>query len=139
MPRIDEAYILVIEDNADNLMVAMDFLQLMGVKYANARASGWQGLKLAESMPQLDLILLDIQIPHEDGFAILQRIRARPKLKHTRVIAVTANVLPEHEARARPGSMALSASRWIWIASPSRSNRFSRAKRYGWRTDLHDV
>ena len=101
MPRIDEAYILVIEDNANNLMVTMDFLQMMGVKYANARASGWQGLKLAESMPQLDLILLDIQIPNEDGFAILQRIRASPKLKHTRVIAVTANVLPEHEARAR--------------------------------------
>jgi two-component system cell cycle response regulator DivK len=74
---------------------------MLGVKYVNARASGWQGLKLAESLPQLDLILLDIQIPHEDGYAILQRIRSIPKLKDTCVVAVTANVLPQDEARAR--------------------------------------
>ena len=95
------AYVLVIEDDANNLMVATDFLHMLGIKYVNARASGWQGLKLAESLPQLDLILLDIQLPHEDGYAILQRIRASPKLKDTRVVAVTANVLPQDEARAR--------------------------------------
>jgi len=95
------AYVLVIEDDANNLMVATDFLHMLGIKYVNARASGWQGLKLAESLPQLDLILLDIQLPHEDGYAILQRIRSSPKLKDTRVVAVTANVLPQDEARAR--------------------------------------
>src|SRR3954470_3733813 len=93
-----DAYVLVIEDDPNNLMVATDFLQILGVKYVNARASGWQGLKLAESLPQLDLILLDIQLPHEDGYAILQRIRASPKLKDTCVIAVTANVVPQDEA-----------------------------------------
>jgi two-component system cell cycle response regulator DivK len=97
----EEAYVLVIEDDLNNLMVATDFLHMIGVKYVNARASGWQGLKLAESMPQLDLILLDIQLPHEDGYAILVRIRAHPKLNHTRVVAVTANVLPQDEAKAR--------------------------------------
>ena len=97
----DEAYVLVIEDDANNLIVAMDFLQMLGVKYANSRASGWQGLKLAESLPQLDLILLDIQLPHEDGYAILQQIRSNPKFRDTRVVAVTANVLPQDEARAR--------------------------------------
>ena len=96
-----DAYILVIEDDANNLMVATDFLHILGVKYVNARASGWQGLKLAESLPQIDLILLDIQLPHEDGYAILRRIRSMPKLKDTRVVAVTANVLPQDEARAR--------------------------------------
>ena len=96
-----DAYVLVIEDDVNNLMVATDFLHILGVKYVNARASGWQGLKLAESLPQLDLILLDIQLPHEDGYAILQRIRSNPKLKGTRVVAVTANVLPQDEARAR--------------------------------------
>ena len=96
-----DAYVLVIEDDANILMVATDFLHMLGIKYVNARASGWQGVKLAQSLPQLDLILLDIQLPHEDGYAILQRIRAIPKLKDTCVIAVTANVLPQDEARAR--------------------------------------
>jgi len=101
MVQPEEAYVLVIEDDANNLMVVTDFLHMLGVKYVNARASGWQGLKLAESMPQLDLILLDIQLPHEDGYAILGRIRAHPKLNRTRVVAVTANVLPQDEAKAR--------------------------------------
>ena len=101
MVQPEEAYVLVIEDDANNLMVVTDFLHMLGVKYVNARASGWQSLKLAESMPQLDLILLDIQLPHEDGYAILGRIRAHPKLNRTRVVAVTANVLPQDEAKAR--------------------------------------
>jgi two-component system cell cycle response regulator DivK len=101
MTRLNEAYVLVIEDDANNLMVAMDLLQMLGVKYVNSRASGWQGMKLAESLPRLDLILLDIQLPQEDGYAILKRIRSSPKLKDTCVVAVTANVLPQDEARAR--------------------------------------
>jgi two-component system cell cycle response regulator DivK len=96
-----EAYVLVIEDDPNNLMVATDFLQMIGVKYVNSRASGWQGLKLAESLPRLDLILLDIQLPHEDGYSILNRIRTNPKFSQTRVVAVTANILPQDEARAR--------------------------------------
>jgi len=97
----EDAYVLVIEDDPNNLMVALDFLRMTGVKYVNARASGWQGIKLAESMQRVDLILLDIQLPHEDGYAVLQRIRENPRLKATRVVAMTANVLPQDEARAR--------------------------------------
>ena len=97
----EEAYVLVIEDDANNVLITTELLRMIGVKYINARASGWQGLKLAESMAQVDLILLDIQLPHEDGYTVLERIRTSPKLKDTCVVAVTANVLPQDEARAR--------------------------------------
>ncbi|HEX6287786.1 MAG TPA: response regulator [Herpetosiphonaceae bacterium] len=99
--RPEEAYVLVIEDDLDNLLVVSDLLRLAGVQHINAQESGWQGLKLAETLPRVDLILLDIQLPHEDGYAILGHIRANPRLKDTRVVAVTANVLPQDEARAR--------------------------------------
>lgn len=97
----EDAYVLVIEDNADNLLVATDLLRLTGVKYINSRASGRQGIKLAETLPRVDLILLDIQLPYEDGYAVLKTIRAHPKLQNTRVVAVTANVLPPDEQQAR--------------------------------------
>lgn len=100
MIRPEEAYVLVIEDDPNNLMVATDLLHMLGVKYINARASGWQGLKLAESLPHVDLILLDIQLPREDGYAVLRHIRAHPRLQNTLVVAVTANVLPQDEAKA---------------------------------------
>lgn len=99
--RPDEASVLIIEDDANNLLITTSLLRLIGVKYINARASGWQGLKLAERMDRVDLILLDIQLPDEDGYIVLKRIRTNPKLQAARVVAVTANVLPQDEARAR--------------------------------------
>ena len=97
----EEANVLVIDDDDNNILITTELLRMIGVKYIKARASGRQGLKLAESLAQVDLILLDIQLPHEDGYTILEQIRISPKLKGTCVVAVTANVLPQDEARAR--------------------------------------
>jgi two-component system, cell cycle response regulator DivK len=97
----EEAYVLVIEDDSNNIMVVTDLLRMIGIKSINARTSGRMGIKLAETLPRLDLILLDIQLPYENGYAVLQHIRLHPKLKEIRVIAVTSNVLPQDEAKAR--------------------------------------
>src|SRR5919109_5136425 len=99
-----QAQVLVVEDNADNLFIATELLQaVLKVRYCNARASGRQLFKLLESTPTLrpDLILLDIQIPHEDGYTVLQQIRKHPRLQETVVVAVTANVMPQDVERAR--------------------------------------
>jgi two-component system, cell cycle response regulator DivK len=97
----NQAHVLIIEDNASNLMIINDLLRLAGVQHIYSRAMGWQGLKLAQSLERVDLILLDIQIPYEDGYVILKQIRALPALKDTPVVAVTANTNPEDEARVR--------------------------------------
>jgi two-component system, cell cycle response regulator DivK len=96
-----DAHILVVEDDPNNLIVVTEFLDILGVKEVQTSVTGMQGLRIAESMPQLDLILLDIQLPEEDGYTTLGYIRANPKLQGVRVVAVTANVLPQDEARAR--------------------------------------
>ena len=99
-----QAQVVVVEDNADNLFITTDLLQaVLKVRYCNGRASGRQLFKLLESKPtlRLDLILLDIQIPREDGYAVLQQIRRHPRLQDTVVVAVTANVMPQDVERAR--------------------------------------
>lgn len=99
-----EASVVVVEDNADNLFIIADMLREdVQVKYCNARASGRQLFKLLETQITfpIDLILLDIQIPYEDGYAVLLQIRETPALRRTRVVAVTANVLPQDVQRAR--------------------------------------
>jgi two-component system cell cycle response regulator DivK len=101
---IEEAVILIVEDNADNLFIVTDILKEdVRVKYVNARASGRQLFKLLESKRDLkpDLILLDLQIPYEDGYTVLRQIRARPTLGETTVVAITANVLPQDVERTR--------------------------------------
>ncbi|MCA9979978.1 MAG: response regulator, partial [Anaerolineales bacterium] len=38
----------------------------------------------------VDLILMDLRLPHEDGYDALRQVRSDPKLKHTKVVVVTA-------------------------------------------------
>jgi two-component system, cell cycle response regulator DivK len=102
--NVCDASVIVVEDNSDNLFILVDILREdIGVRDCNACTSGYQLFTLVESRLtlQIDLVLLDIQIPNEDGYALMQRIRAHPRLRQAAVVAVTANVMPQDVARAR--------------------------------------
>ena len=102
-PPIDprDAYVLVVEDNLQNFVLVARLLAFLGVQQCQWKASGWQVLEFAESMPRLDLVLLDLHIPDEDGYAVLAKLRADPRLEHTRIVAVTADSGSESMERAR--------------------------------------
>lgn len=85
------AYILVVEDNIQNFILIARLMAFLGVKQCQWKASGWQVLEFADSMPRVDLILLDIHLPYEDGFEALSRLRSEPRFKDTLIIAVTAD------------------------------------------------
>ena len=70
------AYILVVEDNIQNFVLIARLMAFLGVKQCQWKASGWQVLEFADSMPRVDLILMDIHLPYEDGFEALTRLRA---------------------------------------------------------------
>ncbi|NNJ13321.1 response regulator [Chloroflexales bacterium ZM16-3] len=102
--ELRDASVIVVEDNADNLYILMDILKEdVGVTHCNACTSGRQLFTLLEMLPEtnIDLILLDIQIPYEDGYTVLHQIRGTPRLHQTTVVAVTANVMPQDVVRAR--------------------------------------
>ena len=42
-------------------------------------------------MPRVDLILMDIHLPYEDGFEALARLRNEARFKETMIVAVTAD------------------------------------------------
>lgn len=96
-----DATVLVVEDNFQNFVLITRLLAYLGVKKCEWKASGWQVLEFAESLPQIDLILMDIFLPEEDGYQVLERLRAHPRFKDTRVVAVTADVSIENMERAR--------------------------------------
>jgi CheY-like chemotaxis protein len=51
-----------------------------------------------------DLVLLDIEMPVKDGFAVLRNLRSDPRLRATRVVAVSANAMQgAREAALRAG------------------------------------
>ena len=61
-------------------------------------------VEYADTLPRLDLILMDIRLPYEDGYGALQKIRSTPSLKNTLVVAVTAEASVEQMKKARQAS-----------------------------------
>lgn len=96
-----DAHILVVEDNLQNFVLVARLLAFLGVKQCQWKASGWQVLEFADSMPRIDLVLLDIHIPDEDGYAVLAKLRTDPRLARTKIVAVTADSGAESVERAR--------------------------------------
>ena len=81
--------ILVIEDNAGNFMLINRMLFNVGINI-EWKTSGYEVVEFAESLPKVDLILMDIRLPYEDGYAAFRKLRASEKFQHTPVVAVTA-------------------------------------------------
>jgi two-component system cell cycle response regulator DivK len=65
------------------------------------KTSGYEVVEYADTLPRLDLILLDIRLPYEDGYAALKKIRLSEKLKDIPIIAVTAEGTQEQMNKAK--------------------------------------
>jgi CheY-like chemotaxis protein len=85
--------VLYIEDNPDNMTLVQRALESRGYKLLKA-VNGLTGIEIAET-DEVDLILLDINLPDIDGYEVARRLRASNKLalKTVPIIAVTANAL----------------------------------------------
>lgn len=80
--------VLLIEDNEQNRYLASFLLEQRGYEVVSA-VDGRSGIELAERL-QPDLILLDIQLPLMDGYAVARALRAVEALAATPIIAVTS-------------------------------------------------
>lgn len=80
--------ILLIEDNAQNSYLTTFLLESKGYSVVTA-ADGASGIEMAKlSAP--DLILLDIQLPMMDGYAVATALRTLDSMKSVPIIAVTS-------------------------------------------------
>ncbi|WP_342618647.1 HD domain-containing phosphohydrolase [Rhodoferax sp. GW822-FHT02A01] len=80
--------VLVVDDTKENLLIIGQLLRPhYHVRVAN---SGMQALRVAESEPRPDLILLDVMMPDMDGYQVLQILRSKPQTQSIPVIFVTA-------------------------------------------------
>ena len=91
------AKILIVEDSPDNMKLFRTILGLKGHEVTGL--SGGEGLLDAIKQGSPDLVLMDIQLPGKDGFALLEEIRKSP-LAGVRVIALTAHAMMGDRERA---------------------------------------
>ncbi len=84
--------VLIIEDNEQNRYLATFLLEKHGFAVTSA-IDGARGIELAERL-QPNLILLDIQLPVMDGYAVARALRNNPTLKNIPIVAVTSYAMP---------------------------------------------
>lgn len=90
--------ILIIEDNDQNLYLATFILEKNGYKVV-AALDGKRGIELAAEIRPA-LILLDIQLPGLDGYAVAQALRKNPDLAGMPIVAVTSYAMTGDRERA---------------------------------------
>jgi len=89
---------LIVEDNPDNMLLTRAVLRRAGYRTTEAR-SAEEALDLLQSCKP-DLVLMDIQLPGQDGFSLTQQLRAKPELAAVPIIALSAHALIESEDEA---------------------------------------
>jgi CheY-like chemotaxis protein/HPt (histidine-containing phosphotransfer) domain-containing protein len=85
--------ILLAEDNVVNQKVALRLLERLGYT-ADVASNGLEAIQALERGPY-DVVLMDVQMPELDGLDASRRICERWPDTRPRIIAMTANALPE--------------------------------------------
>lgn len=89
--------ILIVEDNLLNLTIEMDLLKSCGYDPKKAK-NGFEALEILNKA-NIDLILLDMELPKMHGLELLQKIKLNPETRSIKVVAVTGYSDPESKEK----------------------------------------
>jgi two-component system cell cycle response regulator DivK len=95
-----DATVLVVEDNVSNFVLIARMLGYLGI-HCEWKTSGYEVVEYADTLPRVDLILMDIRLPYEDGYGAQKKIRAADRFKSVPIVAVTAEASLEQMNKAK--------------------------------------
>jgi signal transduction histidine kinase/CheY-like chemotaxis protein len=96
------ARVLVVEDNAANLKVAVRMIERLGYR-ADMAGNGIEAVKALGHL-DYDAVLMDCQMPEMDGYEATRLIR-RQERRHTPIIAMTASAMAGDRERCLAAGM----------------------------------
>lgn len=90
--------ILIVEDNLANQMLVDALLQGLGyqVRFASSAPEALASIEAVRP----DLILMDIQLPGQDGLSLTRQLKANPATASIRIVAVTAHAMVGDKQRS---------------------------------------
>ena len=92
------ARILIVDDNATNLKLASEVLEMEGYRIVRA-IDAEQALGILQDMVP-DLILMDIALPGMDGLTLTRQLKSSGRLSEVPIVALSAFAMKGDEARA---------------------------------------
>jgi len=90
--------VLIVDDHAENRQVVIELLLSLGFLVLEA-SDGKESVELASnSIP--DLVIMDLVMPHLNGFEAIAIMKQNPELLGTKMIAFSANVFESNQNRS---------------------------------------
>lgn len=100
--------ILIVEDNDINAEILTEMLRYTGASIERV-SDGLEAVEIIERQPEhyYDLVLMDVQMPHMNGYEATRAIRATEKVYNQQlpIVAVTANAFTDDVISARNAGM----------------------------------
>jgi CheY-like chemotaxis protein len=110
--RLEGIRILVVDDDEDARELLETLLTEAGARVTSAESAAEAMKALARA--RFDVLVSDIAMPNEDGYALIRRVRALPRDAGGAIAAVAVTAF----ARAQDRRRALSAGFTSWVTKP---------------------
>ena len=98
---LEDAYIILVEDDPNAQLITLDLLRLGGANRCYARKNVDSAIAFAERLPQVDLFLVDINMPDKSGYEMYDEVRQHEQFNNSKIVAVSAGTLATEMERAR--------------------------------------
>ena len=126
--------ILVVEDNEANQLLFSAVLQLDGYEVRLAGSAPEALEQMRDRVP--DLILMDVQLPGQDGLSFTRQLKANPATAAIPIVALTAHAMSGDRA------IAMAAGCAGYVSKPIDTRIFGEQVRgylgHGLGSDMHD-
>jgi CheY-like chemotaxis protein len=84
------AHILIVDDNADNLGILGEMLQLEGYEFTAVQNPSKLEGKMGNTL--FDAVFLDLEMPNINGYELFEKLSKDPRFKGVPIIAYTVHV-----------------------------------------------
>jgi CheY-like chemotaxis protein len=102
---------LIVDDDMRNIFALATVLDEQGMEIVSAN-NGREAIRMVESDPSIDIVLMDIMMPEMDGLTTTQEIRKLPRGKDLPIIAVTAKAMKGDRVKC------IEAGAWDYLSKP---------------------
>jgi CheY-like chemotaxis protein len=102
---------LIVDDDMRNIFALATVLDNEGMVIVSAD-NGREAIRLVETDPDIDIVLMDIMMPEMDGIATMQEIRKLPRGRELPMVAVTAKAMKGDRQKC------IEAGAWDYLSKP---------------------
>jgi len=103
--------VLIVDDDMRNIFALATVLEEHAMETVEAD-NGRDAIRILQSEPGIDIVLMDIMMPEMDGEETIRQIRRDPKLKNLPIVAVTAKAMKGDREKC------IEAGAWDYLSKP---------------------